>query len=52
MLHAVNAGRSPRGAARLLAYLVLMIGVSLLAAIVPARRVLRIEPTEALKTES
>jgi predicted permease len=51
MLHAVNVERSASGAARLLAYLALMIGVSLLAAIVPARRVLRIEPTEALKME-
>ena len=51
MVHAVNAGLSASGAARLLAYLALMIGVSLLAAIVPARRVLRIEPTEALKME-
>ena len=51
MVHVVNAGLSASGAARLLAYLALMIGVSLLAAIVPARRVLRIEPTEALKME-
>ena len=51
MVYAVNAGLSASGAARLLAYLALMIGVSLLAAIVPARRVLRIEPTEALKME-
>ena len=51
MVHAVNAGLSASGMARLLAYLALMIGVSLLAAIVPTRRVLRIEPTEALKIE-
>ncbi|OFW24804.1 MAG: hypothetical protein A3G21_12465 [Acidobacteria bacterium RIFCSPLOWO2_12_FULL_66_21] len=51
MLHAVNARPSPGGAARLLAYLALMIGIALLAAIVPARRVLRIEPTEALKMD-
>jgi putative ABC transport system permease protein len=37
--------------ARILAYASLMAGVCLLACVVPARRALRVQPTDALKTE-
>jgi hypothetical protein len=43
---------SARGAALLLAYALLMTGVCMIAAIVPIRRSLSIEPSEALKTEA
>ena len=42
---------SPRGVALLLAYMVLMLGVCLLACVVPTRRALRVEPTVALVAE-
>jgi hypothetical protein len=42
---------SPRGLALLLAYMVLMLGVCLLACIVPTWRALRVEPTVALVAE-
>jgi predicted permease len=40
-----------QGGGMLLAYMVLMIGVCLLACVVPTRRALRIQPTEALAAE-
>ena len=42
---------SPRGIALLVAYATFMLGVCLLACVVPTRRALRIEPTEALRAE-
>jgi ABC-type antimicrobial peptide transport system permease subunit len=44
-------GRSiwPRGAALVLAYAALMMGVCMIACVVPTWRALRIEPTEALR---
>ncbi|MET0397694.1 MAG: ABC transporter permease, partial [Longimicrobiaceae bacterium] len=41
----------PRGAAAVLAYAALMMGVCMLACIVPTRRALRVEPTEALRAD-
>lgn len=41
----------PTGAAFIVAYAVLMMGVCALACIVPTRRALRIEPTDALRAE-
>ena len=35
-----------------LAYATLMLGVSMLACVVPTRRALRVEPTEALRTDA
>jgi putative ABC transport system permease protein len=40
-----------RGTALMVAYAALMMGVCMLACVVPTRRVLRIEPTEALRQE-
>lgn len=45
------AGLSLGQVALLMAYSVLMLGVCLLACVVPTRRALRVEPTEALRTE-
>jgi ABC-type lipoprotein release transport system permease subunit len=42
---------APRGAALVAAYALLMLGVCLLACIVPARRALAVEPTDALRAE-
>jgi putative ABC transport system permease protein len=42
---------SAKGAALVAGYAVLMMGVCLLACVVPTRRALRIEPTEALRAE-
>lgn len=42
---------SPRGAAMVAAYAVLMLAVCLLACIVPTRRALAVEPTEALRAD-
>ena len=42
---------SPRGAAMVGAYAVLMLAVCLLACIVPTRRALAVEPTEALRAD-
>ena len=44
-------GLSVREAGIGAAYLVLMMGVCMLACIVPTRRALNIEPSEALRTE-
>ncbi len=51
LLAARDLGLNPslRGAGLLAAYMVAMMGVCLLACIVPTRRALRIEPTEALR---
>jgi predicted permease len=46
-----EGGFSLRQVALLVAHLVLMLGVCLLACIVPTRRALRVEPTEALRAE-
>lgn len=51
LVHAVNRGISASGAAWIVAYVALMIGACMLASIVPARRALRIEPSEALKAD-
>jgi predicted permease len=49
---AVSGGEvSARGAALVMAHMALMVGVCMLAWIVPTRRALRIEPTEALRTD-
>jgi ABC-type antimicrobial peptide transport system permease subunit len=42
---------SPRGAAMVAAYAVLMLAVCLMACIVPTRRALAVEPTEALRAD-
>jgi ABC-type antimicrobial peptide transport system permease subunit len=39
------------GAALVLAYAALMMGVCMLACVVPTRRALRVEPTEALRAD-
>jgi putative ABC transport system permease protein len=44
-----GAGLSPRSVALFAGYIVLMLGVCLLACIVPLRRALGVEPTEALR---
>jgi len=45
-------GLSPREVAIVMAYMTLMMGVSLLACIVPTQRALRIQPTEALRADA
>ena len=45
------AGLSPREAALVAAYVTLMMGVCLLACVVPTRRALRIQPREALRAD-
>lgn len=47
----LRGGLWPTGAAMVLGYATLMMGVCLLACVVPTRRALRIEPTEALREE-
>jgi hypothetical protein len=47
----VEGGASLRNVAMLLAYVALMLGVCLLACVVPTRRALSVEPTEALRAE-
>ncbi|MBI2072001.1 MAG: hypothetical protein HYT81_03005 [Gemmatimonadetes bacterium] len=42
---------SPGQAGLVVAYAALMMGVCMLACIVPTRRALRVQPTEALKTD-
>jgi ABC-type antimicrobial peptide transport system permease subunit len=51
VLASTSSGVSSRGVALLVAYAVFMLGVCLLACIVPTRRALGIEPTEALRAE-
>jgi hypothetical protein len=46
-----EAGLSPAGIAMVLGYATFMVGVCLLACIVPTRRALSVEPTVALRTE-
>jgi ABC-type antimicrobial peptide transport system permease subunit len=48
---ASSSGLSLRGAALVACYAALMMGVCLLACIVPIMRALRIEPTEALRVD-
>jgi ABC-type antimicrobial peptide transport system permease subunit len=48
---AVSGGVSARGAALVVAYAAVMLGVCLLACIVPTRRALRVEPVEALRAD-
>ena len=45
----VGFGASAREMGLVVAYAALMMGVCLLACIVPTRRALRVEPTEALR---
>jgi putative ABC transport system permease protein len=47
----LRAGLGPSGAAMVLGYAMLMMGACLLACVVPTRRALSIEPTEALREE-
>jgi hypothetical protein len=49
LLGMAGGGVSPGGVARLAGYAALMLGVCLLACVVPARRALRVPPTEALR---
>jgi putative ABC transport system permease protein len=42
---------TPARVGALLAYAALMLGVCLLACVVPTRRALRVQPTEALRAE-
>jgi putative ABC transport system permease protein len=46
-----NAGLSAKQIALLVSYATLMMGVCLLACIVPTRRALSVQPTEALRTD-
>jgi putative ABC transport system permease protein len=46
-----GAGLGPRQLALLAAYALFMLGVCLLACVVPTRRALRVEPTEALRAD-
>ncbi len=48
---ALRGALGPGGAALVLAYAALMMGVCMLACIVPTRRALRVEPTEALRAD-
>jgi ABC-type lipoprotein release transport system permease subunit len=50
-LAASGGGFTPGQAGMLVAYAAFMLGVCLLACIVPTRRALRVEPTEALRAE-
>jgi ABC-type antimicrobial peptide transport system permease subunit len=50
--YAVNGELSARGAAMVVAYGALMMGMCMLACIVPTRRALRVEPTEALRMDA
>ena len=52
LAYGINAMQvSPRGAAMVAAYAVLMLGVCMLACIVPTRRALAVDPTEALRSD-
>ncbi len=51
LTYGITGPLSPREAALVAAYAVLMMGVCLLGSIVPTRRALRVEPTEALREE-
>ncbi len=52
LVHASSTGGlTARGAALVAAYATLMLGVCLLACVVPTRRALRIEPRDALRAE-
>ncbi len=51
MTYGITGPLSPRGTALVVAYAALMLGVCLLGSIVPIRRALRIEPTEALRAD-
>ncbi len=47
----VDTGLSPGGIALVIAYAVLMLGVCMLASVVPTTRALRIESTGALRSD-
>ncbi|MGH8434583.1 MAG: hypothetical protein ACRERX_08870 [Pseudomonas sp.] len=51
LVRGVVGDRSAREIGLVIAYVVLMLGACLLSCIVPTRRALGVEPTEALKTE-
>jgi ABC-type lipoprotein release transport system permease subunit len=50
-LHTLAGGLSLGQMAMLIAYAALMLGVCLLACVVPTRRALGVQPTEALRVE-
>ena len=47
----LTGGLSLRGVAIIVAYAILMLGVCLLACVVPTRRALSVEPTVALRLD-
>ena len=51
VVYMMNEGFSAAGPLRILAYVVVMIGVCLLATIVPARQALRVQAAEAMKAD-
>ena len=52
VLTRVVTGLSPKEVAIVVAYMALMMGVCLLACVVPTQRALRIQPTKALRTDA
>ena len=51
LVHFVMEALSPRGIVLVIAYAALMMGVCMIACIVPVRRALRVEPTDALRED-